>query len=183
MKKFFFAFLLLISAVGYCQNVYFNYPSNNDTYYSTNYFDGDVAGYAYFPYSIRTVSLYFLVDWYGARIKYQDPSTGVWGDWENWDSGQNGSFLLPKAGNYQIQGGVHVVADRGGYYNYFMYSDFQLTFSVVDTSAPFVPQGLSLSSESGTNYVKITWNSEGLMDLSNYEISRQVDEMRVDHGM
>lgn len=119
-------------------------------------------------YHIHTVSLYFGVDWYGAKIQYPN---GIWSGWQN---GQSGGWILTKAGTYLIKGGVHVYYDAGGQSNYFMYSD-DIIFYVVDNTAPAVPQNPSVS-QGPSNHVRLSWYANSESDLDCYEIWRKVHE-------
>lgn len=160
MKKLFliFCFLALNTAL-YSANVYFDYPVNNATYYS------DINGNAGVSYHIHTVSYFFVVDWYGARVQYPD---GHWGEWQD---GQSGGWVFHQAGIYHIEGGVHVYYDLGGSGDYFMYSNI-LTFNVIDNNAPAVPQNF-IASFTGQHPI-LTWTDNIENDLSSYSISKRV---------
>jgi len=85
MKKLLFLFLFfVVSSYTYGQNVYFDTPNPGDVYHGRTYNSNATTGSAPMSYHILTVSLWFVVDWYGARIQYPD---GIWGSWQDGQSG------------------------------------------------------------------------------------------------
>lgn len=162
MKKLFLLLYVAFSSLLYSANVYFDYPLNGSTYYSGS------SGTAGVNYHIHTVSLYFGIDWYGARIQYPN------GSWSSWQDGQSGGWALTTAGTYLIEGKVHVYYDAGGGSNYYMTSD-QIYFYVYDNYAPTSPQNLSVSQGSNNN-PRLDWSANSESDLSYYEIWRKVHE-------
>lgn len=123
MKKLVLIVFLLIQSFAYGANVYFDLPSNNQS------FQIDANGNAGVSYHLLTVSLFFVTDWYGARVQYPD------GHWGSWQTGQSGGWVFSQAGTYHLQGAVHVVSDLNGGNNYFMYSNI-LTFYVTPPPQP-----------------------------------------------
>ncbi|MEW5841721.1 MAG: hypothetical protein AB1775_00505, partial [Bacteroidota bacterium] len=117
MKKFLLIFFLFLNTFLFGSNVYIDYPSNGTHYVMDS---NDRAGV---NYHILTVSLYFVTDWYGARVQYPD------GHWDLWVNGQSGGWSFTQSGTYHIQAAVHVVQDLGGSSDYYMYSVI-LTFYV-----------------------------------------------------
>ncbi len=169
MKKIFFILFLTVTSLAYSANVYFDYdPSDHQpldglSYYSQSY------GRACMSYHILTVSSFFVVDSYCAKVQYPD------GHWSDWQCSQSGGWCFTQAGTYHIEGCVHVVYDMNGQNNYYMYSNI-LTFYVIDNLVPATTQNLSIGANPGNNLVKLTWTANSEYDLSLYEIWREVDE-------
>ena len=145
MKSFFLLFcVFLFPSFVNGANVYFDYPSPNSS------FQMNCDGTKGINYHIRTVSAFFNVDWYGARVQYPD------GHWGAWDNGQSGGWVFSQLGTYQIEGAVHVVADLDNppHYDYYMYSEIK-PFYLVDTSPTVSISGPTII-EWGQNY---TWTA------------------------
>lgn len=123
MKKLILIGFILIQSFAYGANVYFDLPSNNQS------FQIDANGNAGVSYHILTVSLFFVTDWYGARVQYPD------GHWGSWQTGQSGGWVFTQAGTYHLEGAVHVISDLNGGNNYYMYSNI-LTFYVIPAPQP-----------------------------------------------
>ena len=168
MKKLFLLLYVAFSSLLYSANVYFDYPLNGSPYYSGS------SGTAGVNYHIHTVSLYFGIDWYGARIKYPN------GSWSSWQDGQSGGWGLTTAGTYLIEGKVHVYYDAGGGSNYYMTSN-QIYFYVYDNYAPTSPQNLtaSVETQSGDLHPQISWSLNSETDVrdnsTGYLIERRID--------
>ncbi len=143
MKKFLLLFcLLMFPTFIFGANVYFDYPTINSS------FQANCNGTCGVNYHIHTVSQYFIVDWYGARVRYPN---GTWGSWQ---TGQSGGWVFSQMGSYLIEGAVHVVSDLGGQSDYYMYSE-PYPFYTTDT-----PPSVSISGPTniqwGHNY---TWTA------------------------
>ncbi len=123
MKKLILIGFILIQSFAYGANVYFDLPSNNQS------FQIDANGNAGVSYHLMTVSLFFVTDWYGARVQYPN------GQWGSWQTGQSGGWVFTQPGTYHLQGAVHVDYDFGGGSNYYMYSNI-LTFYVIPAPQP-----------------------------------------------
>jgi len=153
MKKLYLMIFLVFNSLIYAANVYFDYPTNGSTYYS-------LGGSAGVNYHIHTVSFFFVVDWYGAKVQYPD------GHWSDWQDGQSGGWVFRQAGVYHIQGAVHVVYDLGGQQDYFMYSN-TLVFYMIDNDPPSIPRNfvVSVYHTQYNSYPKLTWTLNDEADV------------------
>jgi hypothetical protein len=161
MKKILLVFILAFSSLMWGANVYFDVPPTPPIG-STVYCNQD--GRAPISYHIRTASTFFLVTSnYGARVQYPD------GHWSDWYEGQSGGWVFHKQGTYHLQGRIYVDVDLNGGNHYWMYSDFDYPFYVVDNYAPAAPQNLQ-ASPSQNNHPQLTWNASQELDFSCYKI-------------
>jgi len=161
MKKFLLLFILIIvSAPSFAANVYFDYPRNNDVFYSSAYF-----GQAGVEYRILTVSSWYYVK---SASDYQTQITYPDGSKSDWVPPQTGVWLCRKAGSYKAQARVWVTADLSFRTNYWLYSNY-INFTVIDNEPPKTPTGLSVA-RSSNNHPVLSWHNNSEFDFKQYNI-------------
>ncbi|MEE9430854.1 MAG: hypothetical protein V3V16_07440, partial [Melioribacteraceae bacterium] len=169
MKKSIFLILFLgINILAFGSNVYFLNSGSGYVYTNGQTFYSEQDGNALVAYHLWADPTKYTVDVWGADI--QDPD-GNWTGW-SYNSGSQGGHDCLKAGTWHIKGRVHVVWDIFGYSDYWMYSSFTLSFTVIDNNAPSAPQNLTVT-ESSDEHPVLNWSANSEQDLNNYKIYRR----------
>ena len=136
----------------FAANVYFDFPHNGDNYYSSE------EGHASIPFHVLEPSYFFYsIGDYQTRITKPD------GSWEDWQTGQNGTWIKIKSGSYQFQARIWVYWDLSGQSNYWIYSNI-LTLNVLDNTAPNIPASFQVSFLN--EHPEITWGQNSEDDIS-----------------